>query len=154
MQMVFNVMKGAVEVNVNDNVFTVHKGGIWQVPRGKWLPLFPCFPVTLFWIFSRTPVSFSFRFHGDGNARHSIITRPIARLHLCTTVVSLCLSPGGFTKRDTAYVCYPLSFYALSRCVITFPTTHGSEGRTAGASERAVLWLVSAGAQLHSLHAV
>lgn len=36
MQMVFTVMEGAAEVMVNDNVFTVHRGGVWQVPRGKW----------------------------------------------------------------------------------------------------------------------
>jgi centromere protein C len=36
MQMVFTVMEGAAEVMVADsNVFTVHKGGVWQVPRGK-----------------------------------------------------------------------------------------------------------------------
>lgn len=35
MHMVFNVQSGAVEVKVHENEFTVHKGGIWQVPRGK-----------------------------------------------------------------------------------------------------------------------
>ena len=35
MHMVFNVLSGAVEVKVHENEFTVHKGGIWQVPRGE-----------------------------------------------------------------------------------------------------------------------
>jgi centromere protein C len=35
MHMVFNIMEGAAEVTVADNVFTVHKGGVWQVPRGE-----------------------------------------------------------------------------------------------------------------------
>lgn len=34
MHMVFNVQSGIVEVKVHENEFTVHKGGIWQVPRG------------------------------------------------------------------------------------------------------------------------
>lgn len=34
MHMVFNVQSGTVEVKVHENEFTVHKGGIWQVPRG------------------------------------------------------------------------------------------------------------------------
>ncbi|KAH7412167.1 cupin domain-containing protein [Phaeosphaeria sp. MPI-PUGE-AT-0046c] len=35
MHMVFTLQSGTVEAKVNDNEFTVHKGGIWQVPRGK-----------------------------------------------------------------------------------------------------------------------
>jgi centromere protein C len=35
MHMVFNVQSGTVEVKVHENEFTVHKGGIWQVPRGE-----------------------------------------------------------------------------------------------------------------------
>jgi hypothetical protein len=35
MHMVFNVQTGTVEVKVHENEFTVHRGGIWQVPRGK-----------------------------------------------------------------------------------------------------------------------
>jgi hypothetical protein len=35
MHMVFNVQSGTVEVKVHENEFTVHKGGVWQVPRGK-----------------------------------------------------------------------------------------------------------------------
>ncbi|KAJ8109908.1 hypothetical protein OPT61_g7108 [Boeremia exigua] len=35
MHMVFNVQSGAVEVKVHENEFTVHKGGMWQVPRGN-----------------------------------------------------------------------------------------------------------------------
>ena len=35
MHMVFNVQSGAVEVKVHENEFTVHKDGIWQVPRGE-----------------------------------------------------------------------------------------------------------------------
>ena len=33
--MVFTLQSGTVEAKVNDNEFTVHKNGIWQVPRGK-----------------------------------------------------------------------------------------------------------------------
>jgi hypothetical protein len=35
MHMVFNVQSGAVEVKVHENEFTVHRGGVWQVPRGE-----------------------------------------------------------------------------------------------------------------------
>ncbi|KAJ4987527.1 cupin [Stagonosporopsis vannaccii] len=35
MHMVFSVQSGALEVKVHENEFTVHKGGIWQVPRGN-----------------------------------------------------------------------------------------------------------------------
>ncbi|KAH6642439.1 cupin domain-containing protein [Boeremia exigua] len=35
MHMVFNVQYGTVEVRVHENEFTVHRGGIWQVPRGN-----------------------------------------------------------------------------------------------------------------------
>ncbi|CAL3967032.1 unnamed protein product [Diplocarpon coronariae] len=35
MQMVFFVFFGRVQVIVNDNVFTIGKGGMWQVPRGN-----------------------------------------------------------------------------------------------------------------------
>ncbi|RMZ67060.1 cupin domain-containing [Pyrenophora seminiperda CCB06] len=35
MHMVFNVQSGTVEVRVHENEFTVHKQGIWQVPRGN-----------------------------------------------------------------------------------------------------------------------
>lgn len=34
MHMVFNVQSGTVEVRVHENEFTIHKHGIWQVPRG------------------------------------------------------------------------------------------------------------------------
>jgi hypothetical protein len=34
MHMVFHVESGAVEVKVHENVFTVHRGGVFQVPRG------------------------------------------------------------------------------------------------------------------------
>jgi hypothetical protein len=35
MHMVWNVQSGTVEAKVHENEFTVHRGGIWQVPRGK-----------------------------------------------------------------------------------------------------------------------
>ncbi|KAI8943595.1 hypothetical protein NX059_001587 [Plenodomus lindquistii] len=35
MHMIFNVQYGTVEVKVHVNEFTVHRGGIWQVPRGN-----------------------------------------------------------------------------------------------------------------------
>jgi centromere protein C len=35
MQMVFFVFYGRVQVTVNDTVFRIGKGGMWQVPRGK-----------------------------------------------------------------------------------------------------------------------
>jgi len=35
MQMVFFVFYGRVEVSVNDSVFRIGKGGMWQVPRSK-----------------------------------------------------------------------------------------------------------------------
>ncbi|KAF2129105.1 hypothetical protein P153DRAFT_367380 [Dothidotthia symphoricarpi CBS 119687] len=35
MHMVFNVQSGTVEAKVDENEFTVHKSGVWQVPRGN-----------------------------------------------------------------------------------------------------------------------
>ncbi|CAA9963628.1 Cupin domain containing protein [Pyrenophora teres f. maculata] len=35
MHMVFNVQSGTVEVRMHENEFTVHKQGVWQVPRGQ-----------------------------------------------------------------------------------------------------------------------
>lgn len=35
MHMVFQVMKGAVDVTVADTSFTIHRNGVFQVPRGK-----------------------------------------------------------------------------------------------------------------------
>ncbi|KAH7089932.1 cupin domain-containing protein [Paraphoma chrysanthemicola] len=35
MHMVWNVQSGTVEVKVQENEFTVHRNGIWQVPRGN-----------------------------------------------------------------------------------------------------------------------
>lgn len=35
MHIVFTVMKGAVKVKVHQNEFTVHEGGVWQVPPGE-----------------------------------------------------------------------------------------------------------------------
>ncbi|KAF2855102.1 hypothetical protein T440DRAFT_486111 [Plenodomus tracheiphilus IPT5] len=35
MHMLFNVQYGTVEVKMHVNEFTLHKGGIWQVPRGN-----------------------------------------------------------------------------------------------------------------------
>jgi hypothetical protein len=43
MHMVFNVQSGTVEVKVHENEFTVHKQGIWQVPRGTLFSLLPSF---------------------------------------------------------------------------------------------------------------
>lgn len=75
MHMVFHVVQGAAEVNVNDNLFTVHRGGVWQVPRGEfdcftsfacssllssWFPfllLHPRMPSLLHSILACTPVS-------------------------------------------------------------------------------------------------
>ncbi|KAF2016624.1 hypothetical protein BU24DRAFT_206802 [Aaosphaeria arxii CBS 175.79] len=47
MHMVFHVTKGKVEVQVDDNEFTINKGGLWQVPRGKSIHIF----FTLLWGF-------------------------------------------------------------------------------------------------------
>ncbi|KAF2205403.1 hypothetical protein GQ43DRAFT_437029 [Delitschia confertaspora ATCC 74209] len=35
MHMVFFVASGVVEVTVHENSFSIHKGGVWQVPRGN-----------------------------------------------------------------------------------------------------------------------
>jgi hypothetical protein len=53
MHMVFNVQSGAVEVKVHENEFTVHRGGIWQVPRGMLL-LFSFSRFLLFSSYTRT----------------------------------------------------------------------------------------------------
>ena len=42
MHMVFHVVAGALEVKVHENEFTVHKGGLWQVPRGELQTIVPC----------------------------------------------------------------------------------------------------------------
>ncbi|OAL55362.1 cupin domain-containing protein [Pyrenochaeta sp. DS3sAY3a] len=44
MHMVWTLQSGTVEVKVHENEFTVHKGGVWQVPRGMSVfLLFSCF---------------------------------------------------------------------------------------------------------------
>jgi hypothetical protein len=43
MHMVFNVQSGTVEVRMHENEFTVHKQGVWQVPRGTLLSLHSLF---------------------------------------------------------------------------------------------------------------
>jgi hypothetical protein len=53
MHMVWNVQSGTVEVKLYENEFTVHKGGIWQVPRGEWYD----FPRHLVYPFLRTAFS-------------------------------------------------------------------------------------------------
>lgn len=35
MHMVFHVSSGAVEIKVHENILTVRRGGVFQVPRGK-----------------------------------------------------------------------------------------------------------------------
>jgi centromere protein C len=49
MQMVFSITEGAAEVAVAENVFTVHKGGVWQVPRGEFELAFVELWVGLMW---------------------------------------------------------------------------------------------------------
>lgn len=81
MHMVFNVQSGTVEVRMHENEFTVHKQGIWQVPRGTLLSFLPhcpsisssphaLSPVTSISVFPRFP-------------------------RLCTTAVALCSTPDG-----------------------------------------------------------
>jgi len=58
MHMLFNVQYGTVEVKVHENEFTVHKGGIWQVPRGTLLFFLPPrFLATLHFTLTRTTLS-------------------------------------------------------------------------------------------------
>lgn len=38
MHMVFHVQSGAVEIRVHENILIVRQGGVFQVPRGKYLP--------------------------------------------------------------------------------------------------------------------
>jgi hypothetical protein len=54
MHMFFNVQSGTVEVKVAENEFTVHRNGIWQVPRGKLSSLYslPCSPNFLWYLLS------------------------------------------------------------------------------------------------------
>lgn len=40
MHMVFHVSSGAVEIKVHENILTVRRGGVFQVPRGKFSLLF------------------------------------------------------------------------------------------------------------------
>lgn len=44
MHMVFHVQSGAVEIRVHENQLTVRRGGVFQVPRGKF-DFFPFLPV-------------------------------------------------------------------------------------------------------------
>lgn len=55
MHMVFTLQSGTVEAKVNDNEFTVHRGGIWQVPRGKSHFILASLSF-MSWIFSRSPL--------------------------------------------------------------------------------------------------
>ncbi|KAF2660210.1 hypothetical protein K491DRAFT_674981 [Lophiostoma macrostomum CBS 122681] len=41
MHMAFHVTQGAVEAMVDNNVFTIHKGGVWHVPKGESSYLLP-----------------------------------------------------------------------------------------------------------------
>lgn len=100
MHMLFNVQYGTVEVKVHENEFTVHKGGIWQVPRG-----------TLFFFLPRTAVSFIPRrfLYGFSCA--------------CTTAVTLCSQPVGIQPVAPASWYTPL----LMPCNVVPPGAEASE---------------------------
>jgi hypothetical protein len=89
MHMVFNVQSGTVEVRLHENEFTVHKGGIWQVPRGK---------SYTFFILLSTP-SFAIRsLDIDWPAKYSACCRKTIKCHhprLCKTVVTQCVERVG-----------------------------------------------------------
>ncbi|KAF9731907.1 cupin domain-containing protein [Paraphaeosphaeria minitans] len=83
MHMVFHVASGAVEIRVHENILTVRRGGVFQVPRGKSILLAPLEPASAHHV------------PRDGDARQLPLPHTRAPLHSppCATVVNLCLIP-------------------------------------------------------------
>lgn len=48
MHMAFFVATGKVNVDVGETNFTISKGGVWQVPRGQYVPFFHSDPLSPF----------------------------------------------------------------------------------------------------------
>jgi hypothetical protein len=102
MHMVFNVQSGVVEVRVHENEFTVHRGGIWQVPRGELFPSPTCFILRfLSYLLSSfchfLPGHISQACFGLGS-RQLTDAGDLRNWHPGTTVVGLCSSPA---RRET-----------------------------------------------------
>jgi hypothetical protein len=134
MHMVFNVQSGTVEVRVHENEFTIHKHGIWQVPRGTLTSFF--LTVYLFSHFlPRVASIFCFP--------------PFARL--CTTAVSLCSTPDGVLHMPSRVA---LRHGALLTCNVTLPRRqeHAEAGPGEGQASRR-LRLRSEAKALFSSHA-
>lgn len=97
MHMVFHVQSGTVEVRVHDNEFTIHRHGIWQVPRGTLLSVFLASVLARFCSFCFLFLEFFF---------------PALSAPGCTTAVNLrstpsrhaAYSPMGVMQRHTASV--------------------------------------------------
>jgi len=120
MHMLFNVQYGTVEVKVHENEFTVHKGGIWQVPRGTLLFFLPPrFLATLHFTLTRTTLSVMPRLFFFSP---SLLYFP-ALFYPCRTAVTLCSRPVGIRPVAPAS---PLA-HVLQRCTCPGP---------GGASER------------------
>ena len=130
MHMIFNVQSGTVEVRVHENEFTVHKQGVWQVPRG-----------TFFLIIILCHFSTFSKMHGS-------MKRPVAvLLHLLPCMQSLqqtpirlpLLSPSLYDSRcimlDAIRVfAYPhltphLHARVVRSCSATWHDIGGNQGR-------------------------
>jgi hypothetical protein len=85
--MVFTVQSGTVEVKVHENEFTVHRNGVWQVPRGKSNPYsISCRRVALFFIAMYSHLLLGFLYQPQMPLRPKTFSRPPRR---CTTAVTL-----------------------------------------------------------------
>lgn len=122
LHMVFHIQSGAVEAKVHESMFTVHRGGVFHVPRGKSSISFSVFPVS-----HCLNLSMSGRFHVL--SYHFLAFS--ARLTVCTTAVTLCFSPGPTAR---GYL-HSLSFHS----VFTLRYVAHSLWATTGASE--AVWL-------------
>lgn len=118
MHMVFNVQSGTVEVKVHENEFTVHKCGIWQVPRGEFFCFlssspryFPSpsgdhsphctsapYPDVLVFNFRLPRLSSSL--HDGHHLSLNIVGLPHVSLPVCRIVQIICCTAWDQGKRD------------------------------------------------------
>ncbi|EAT90894.2 hypothetical protein SNOG_01245 [Parastagonospora nodorum SN15] len=113
MHMIFNVQSGTVEVKVHENEFTVHRGGVWQVPRG--MLHFPSFllpphavPAYSLYLGKRRNMDSSAAWstgapRTPGNNIATATSRFPDCLKYCATAVTLHLSRLGTLHVPTAY---------------------------------------------------
>ncbi|KAF1831065.1 hypothetical protein BDW02DRAFT_582393 [Decorospora gaudefroyi] len=141
MHMVFNVQFGTVEVRVHENEFTVHKQGVWQVPRGMLL-LSLMFHISFFsaptqhrCVGGKISHLLSMHLSLRPGPRTFVVFKQFPRSprlpRLCTTAVALCSAPDG-TVHVASYMRFPRC--ALLSCNIA--QLGGQEGRGKRSSMR------------------